>query len=203
MSLENARLHDALVDAYGRTVKALAAAIDAKDPYTCGHSQRVKEYALLAGRFLALPHEELEAVEYAGILHDVGKIGIVDTTLRKPSQLLPEEWVIMRGHPGIGASIIGDVPFLERAKELVLHHHERYDGSGYPNQLRREAIPLGARLIAVADAFDTMTTDRAYRSALSVDYALNELRKCSGTHFCPLAVEAFITAFRNRPTPSV
>jgi HD-GYP domain-containing protein (c-di-GMP phosphodiesterase class II) len=197
ISLENARLHEAVMDGYRRTVKALAAAIDAKDPYTCGHSQRVKEYALLAGRFLVMAREELKAVEYAGILHDVGKIGIVDSTLRKPCQLAPDEWVIMRSHPSIGANIIGDAPFLGKARELVLHHHEKYDGTGYPSQLRREAIPLGARLIAVADAFDTMTTDRAYRSAFSVDYALNELRKCVGTQFCPLAVEAFSAAFRD------
>lgn len=203
MSLENARLHEAVMDGYRRTVKALAAAIDAKDPYTCGHSQRVKEYALAAGRFLMLPQEELEAVDYAGILHDVGKIGIVDSTLRKPSHLGPEEWVIMRSHPTIGAHIIGDVPFLGKARELVLHHHERYDGTGYPQELRRDGIPIGARLIAVADAFDTMTTDRAYRSALGRSHALDELRRCVGTQFCPTAVEAFITALENQREPLI
>ncbi len=202
MAIENARLHEALLDGYKRTVRALATAIDAKDPYTCGHSQRVKEYALLAGRQLDLPQDELEAIEYAGILHDVGKIGIIDAMLRKPSRLQPDEWVVMRSHPMIGANIIGDVPFLERTKSLVLHHHEKYDGTGYPQGLEKEEIPMGARLIAVADAFDTMTTDRAYRSALSVSYALHELRACTKTQFCPKAVEAFIVALRkHRSTP--
>ncbi len=196
MAIENARLHVAVLDGYKRTVRALASAIDAKDPYTCGHSQRVKEYALLAARQLGLGTDELEAIEYAGILHDVGKIGIVDTTLRKPSRLQPDEWAIMRGHPVIGANIIGDVPFLHTTRGLVLHHHEKYDGTGYPHGLGGDDIPMGARLIAVADAFDTMTTDRAYRSALSVSYALHELRSCMKTQFCPDAVEAFIAGLR-------
>ncbi len=193
MAIENAKLHEAVIDGYKRTVRALAAAIDAKDPYTCGHSQRVKEYALLAGRRLSLPPEDLEALEYGGILHDVGKIGVLDSTLRKPSQLESHEWAIMRGHPSMGAHIIGDVPFLEQARKLVLHHHEKHDGTGYPGQLSSEHTPVGARLIAVADAFDTMTTDRAYRSALSVSYALDELRRYAGTQFCPVAVGAFIS----------
>ena len=195
ISIENARLHQAVIDGYKRTVNALAAAIDAKDPYTCGHSQRVREYALMAGKAMSLPPETMEALEYAGVLHDVGKIGIVESMLCKPSHLNPEEWIVMRDHPAIGAVILGDVPFLEGARELVLYHHERYDGTGYPNRLKKEDIPMGARLIAVADAFDTMVTDRAYRSALGQDIALDELHKCSGTQFCPTAVEAFITAF--------
>lgn len=197
MAIQNARLHEAVIDGYRRTVWALAAAIDAKDPYTLGHSQRVRQYALLAGKALSLPQDELEAIEYAGILHDVGKIGILDTTLRKPTFLGPDEWVVMRSHPLIGASIIGDVPFLTEARDLVLHHHERCDGTGYPKGLAGEEIPLGARLIAVADAFDTMTTDRAYRSALSVSFALHELHSCTGSQFCLDAVRAFVSGLEH------
>ena len=120
-----------------------------------------------------------------------------DSILCKPASLTSEEWEVMRKHPCDGAEIISNVPFLEEASELVLDHHERYDGTGYPNKLRCDDIPIGARLLAVADAFDTMTTDRAYRSALSLDHAIEELRRCSGKQFCPDAVEAFIAGLQS------
>ena len=192
-TIENARLHEAVLDGYKSTIKALAAAIDAKDPYTCGHSQRVMEYSLLGGMTLSLPKEWLDTLEYAGILHDIGKIGVSDNILRKSGYLNEQEWIIIRKHPEMGANIIKDVPFLEEARKLILHHHERYDGSGYPDGLKGEAIPMGARLLAIADAFDTMTTDRSYRAALSADEAISELRRHSGTQFCPVAVEASIS----------
>jgi len=192
-AIENARLHEAVLDGYKSTIKALAAAIDAKDPYTCGHSQRVMEYSLLGGMTLSLPKERLDTLEYAGILHDIGKIGVSDNILRKSGDLNEQEWIIIRRHPEIGANIIKDVPFLEEARKLILHHHERYDGSGYPDGLKGEAMPMGARLLAIADAFDTMTTDRSYRAALSADEAISELRRYSGTQFCPVAVEASIS----------
>ncbi len=195
-TIENARLHQKVTDGYKSTIKALAASIDAKDPYTHGHSQRVTEYALLGATSLAMSREELEVLEYGGILHDIGKIGIPDRILTNPNPLTPEEWVIIRLHPVIGNNIIKDIPFLEESKKLVLHHHERYDGTGYPDGLMGNDIPLGARLISVADAFDSMTSDRAYRAAMSIDEALNELRKCSGTQLCPVAVEAFISGFK-------
>ena len=196
ISIENARLHKTVIDAYKSTIKALAAAIDAKDPYTRGHSQRVMEYALLGGTALSLSRKELEDIEYAGILHDIGKIAIPDSILNKPNSLLPSEWEMVHKHPVTGASMLAGIPFLERSRELILHHHERYDGNGYPDGLKGEEIPIGARLIAVADAFDTMTTDRAYRAALTADYCISELYGCSGTQFCPVAVEAFVTGFR-------
>ncbi len=192
MSIDNITLHQAVVDAYKSTIKALAAAIDAKDHYTHGHSQRVMEYALLGGANLALSYDDLEDLEYAGILHDIGKIGIADSILTKPGVLTDDEWQLMRTHSLIGANILDSVPFLEKSRRLVRHHHERYDGRGYPDGLKGEAIPVGARLLAIADAFDTMTTDRSYRAALSVDYATAELHKCSGTQFCPVAVSAFL-----------
>jgi response regulator RpfG family c-di-GMP phosphodiesterase len=208
MAIENTRLHQMIMEAYKGTIKALAAAIDAKDPYTCGHSQRVMEYALLGGKELSFSEDELEVLEYAGILHDIGKIGIADSILSKPEALSPEEWHIMHKHPQIGAHMLEGIPFLEKARELILHHHERYDGKGYPDGLKGEEIPIGARLLAVADAFDTMVTERSYRIALSADSAMNELYRFSGTQFCPVAIEAFISGFRTNgrrlyfgPTP--
>ena len=196
MAIENTKLHQTVLDAYKSTITTLAAAIDAKDPYTRGHSQRVMEYTLLAGSSLSLSPEEMETLEYASILHDVGKIAIDSWILNKPESLNKLEWDVIREHPSIGANLLKGIPFLESASELVLYHHERYDGKGYPDGIKGENIPIGARLIAVADAFDTMTTDRAYRSALTVDYAINELHKCSSTQFCPVAVKAFVSGLR-------
>ena len=193
IAIENLRLNQTLLDAYKSTIKALVAAIDAKDPYTCGHSQRVTEYALLGATSLSFSEEELEDLEYAGLLHDIGKIGIADSILTKPESLTTEERNIICKHPLIAANMLNEVTFLEKARTLVLLHHERYDGKGYPDGLKGEAIPMGARLLAVADAFDTMTTDRPYRTALGENYAISELRRFSGTQFCPVAVEAFIT----------
>lgn len=195
MAIENTKLHQSLLDSYKSTIKALAAAIDAKDHYTCGHSQRVMEYAILGGTSLSLPQEELEILEYAGLLHDIGKIGIADGVLGKPERLNDQEWEIMRKHPQIGSNMLKEISFLEEARTLILHHHERYDGNGYPDGLRHESLPIGARLLAVADAFDTMTTDRSYRASLGVDYAIKELYRCSGTQFCPVAVSALISGY--------
>lgn len=209
MAIDNTRLHQSVEEGYKRTIMALAAAVDAKDPYTCGHSRRVMEYALTAGKALSLPEEELEVLEYGATLHDIGKIGIPDSILAKPGPLRTEERKIIRQHPLIGASIIQGIPFLEDARELVVHHHERYDGGGYPHGLQGEEIPVVTRLLAVADVFDTLTTNRSYRSPLGNREALDELVRCSGTQFCPAAVDAFIGGFRRkagespRPSPAI
>jgi len=195
VAISNAKLHQVVIEGYKSTVKALAAAIDAKDPYTCGHSQRVMEYALLGTTYLSFSPDELQTIEFGGLLHDVGKIGINDSILCKSGRLTHEEWLAIRKHPLIGANIIREVPFLEKARDLVLYHHERYDGTGYPKGLKGEDIPIGARLLAVADAFDTMTTDRSYRAALSVDHALHEVVNGTGTQFCPAAAGAFVSSF--------
>jgi len=193
MAIENTRLHQTVLEAYKSTIKTLAASIDAKDPYTRGHSQRVMEYTLLAGSYLSFSAEELETLEYAAILHDIGKISIDSTILNKPGSLNKSEWNIIREHPVIGANLLKGIPFLEKASELVLCHHEKFNGEGYPNGISGEAIPLGARLIAVADAFDTMTTDRSYRAAMTVESAIKELNDCASRQFCPVSVKAFIT----------
>jgi HD-GYP domain-containing protein (c-di-GMP phosphodiesterase class II) len=196
MAIENTRLQQTILDAYKTTITALAAAIDAKDPYTRGHSERVMEYTVKAGMALSLSNDEIETLEYAGILHDIGKIAIDCCVLNKPGPLTPAEWEIIRAHPVVGSELLKEIPFLEKAAELVLDHHEKQDGTGYPRGLKGDTIPMGARLIAVADAFDTMTTDRSYRSAVSIDKAVKELNDCAGTQFCPIAVKALIAGLR-------
>jgi len=196
MAIENTRTHQTILEAYKSTIKALAAAIDAKDQHTRGHSLRVMEYIVKAGAVLCLNTEELELLEYAGMMHDIGKIAVDSSILNKPGPLTPAEWEIMHTHPLIGADLCMEIPFLEKVSELVLCHHEKYDGEGYPNGCKGEEIPLGARLLAVAEAFDTMTTDRSYRSAMSIDAAVKELNNYAGSQFCPVAVKALISALR-------
>ncbi len=195
VALENTKLRQSVEDGYRTTIRALAGAIDAKDPYTCGHSQRVAEYALVAGVSLSMDESAMTTLEYAAILHDVGKIGIDDAILRKPMRLSAREHAVVRDHPVIGAAIVNDIPFLQDAADLILHHHERYDGSGYPHGLRGTDIPLGSRIIGIADAFDTMITDRPYRRALTINEAMTELCRCKGTQFCPEALDAFASGF--------
>jgi HD-GYP domain-containing protein (c-di-GMP phosphodiesterase class II) len=196
IAIENSKLHQLVIDGYKGTIKALAAVIDAKDPYTRGHSQRVVKYVLMGGASLSFSHNELEILEYAGILHDIGKIAIDDRLLSKPGLLTEGESRAFHEHPAIGARIIHGIPFLDDVRDIVLHHHERYDGAGYPDRLKGDAIPLGARLLAVADTFDSMTTNRPYHAALSIEQAIAELRRCTGTQFCPVAADAFISGFQ-------
>jgi HD-GYP domain-containing protein (c-di-GMP phosphodiesterase class II) len=198
IALENINLNQSVLAGYKSTIAALAAAIDAKDPSTCGHSRRVMEYAVMCGSELMLSKKNLEVLEYAGLLHDIGKIGISENILRKPAALTGEEYNIIRSHSLIGGNILKDIAFLEEARGLVLHHHERFDGTGYPDGLRGEEIPMGARLLAVADTFDTMTTDRYYRAALSEECAITEIKQCSGSQFCPLTAQAFVSAYYKR-----
>ena len=193
MAIENAQLHQDVLDSYKATISTLAAAIDAKDPYTHGHSQRVMEYAMMGGKTLSLPEENMETLEYAGILHDIGKISIDAQILNKPGDLNSDEWELIHEHPSTGNKLLKEIPFLKKASEYVLYHHERFDGEGYPVGVKGDNIPIEARLIAVADALDTMTTDRSYRSAMSFEEAINRLLDCSGTQFCPTAIEAIVS----------
>ena len=200
IAIENIRLHQSVLSAYKSTIKALAATIDAKDPCTCGHSQRVTEYALIGAAAFSLSPEDLEVLEYAGILHDVGKIGIAESILTNPGPLSPQEWKTMRKHPMTGANILKEIPFLEKARRIVLHHHEKYDGSGYPDGLRGEDIPIGARLLAVADAYEAMTSPRPYRKkTLTGKEALEELERNKGTQFDPDVVNAFTNIIKKIP----
>lgn len=181
-----------LQDTYLMTIEALAAAVEARDPYTHGHTQRVEEYAVLMARQLGCSDDEISAIRRASVLHDIGKIGIEDTILRKQGRLEAEEELRMQRHPTIGVDMLQGIDFLEPVLPLIRHHHERWDGNGYPSQLRGDEIPLGARILAVADALDAMTSDRPYRAARTFEYAKTEILKGSGTHFDPEVVTAFI-----------
>ena len=195
LAIENLRLNESIQESYKETVNALVSLVDAKETNGGGHSKRVAEYALMGATQLLLSEEEKQTIEHAAILHDIGKLGIPDSILNKSDALTNEEWEIIREHPVIGYNILKKIPLLGDVSRLILYHHERYDGKGYPHGLKEENIPIGSRLIAVADAFDHMATNRAYRNALGKEYAFNELRRCARSQFCPVAVKAFCTGF--------
>ena len=201
--INNFKLCQKIQSEYKSTVETLVSYADAKDPYAHGHSRRVKEYSMLAANAFNLSPEELKRIEFGALLHDIGKIGIDDRILRKAGKLTTEEWYIIRKHALKGANIVRLIPNLEKITDIILYHHERYDGTGYPEGLKGEKIPLGARIIAVADAFDTMTTDRSYRSAMSFDEAIRELLNHCGKQFCPQVVEAFVAQLRKQKKVSV
>ena len=176
---------------YRTTLEALGSAIDTRDLGTHAHSRRVRGYSLAMARAHGVPEAELRDIEHGVLLHDIGKIGIPDAILLKPGPLTPAEWKVMRTHPEIGRTIVEQIPFLRGALPIVYHHHERWDGTGYPQGLRGDAIPLGARIFAVADAFDAMTFDRPYSRAIRMEDARNEIQRCAGTHFDPAVVATF------------
>lgn len=193
-AVENARLYETLKETFHGTTLALAEALELRDAYTGGHTRRVRDYSLAAGRRLGLSPDELEDLSLAAVLHDVGKIGVRDAVLLKETPLDKDELLLMNGHAIHGGEILRHVKTLERVAPGVLHHHERFDGRGYPHGLSGEAIPLLARIIAVADTYDAMTTDRPYRKALSSETACAELQRQSGSQFDPVVVEAFVVA---------
>ena len=194
----NIKQHQILIDWYKSMFETLIAAVDTKDLYASGHSSRVKEYTMLAASSLPFSLEELQAIEFGALLHDIGKLWIHDSVLRKAGPLTDEEWYIMRKHALKGAHMLNGIPYLEKVRGIVLYHHERYDGKGYPRGLKGRNIPIEARLVAVADAYDTMTTEHSYRDKMSIDDAINQLIEGSGTQFCPVAVKAFVSAFKKR-----
>ena len=191
-AMEHARLFQQLENTYLSTVKALMSIVEAKDAYTKGHTERVADYAVALGKKMKLGRNELRDLAFAAVLHDIGKLVVYENVLKKPGTLNDEEWRILKSHPVIGASIIENMEFLCGAVPLVRHHHERFDGEGYPDGLKGEGIPLGARIITVADSYDAMTTDRPYREALSREVALNTMISKAGTQFDAGAVEHFI-----------
>ncbi len=184
---------------YDATLRALMAALDTKDSVTGGHSERVARLAVALAREMNFPNDRLVDVERGALLHDVGKIGVPDAVLQKPGPLDDEEWEAMQKHPLLAGLMIANVKFLEGATPILLYHHERYDGDGYPFALEGNAIPLEARIFAVIDTFDAMTYDRPYRKALSTEVALREIRANAGTQFDPEVVEAFTRMIARMP----
>ena len=180
-----------LESTYRTTLEALGSAIDTRDLGTHAHSRRVRGYSLVIARAHGMAEADLRDLEHGVLLHDIGKIGIPDAILLKPGPLTPDEWKIMRTHPEIGRQIIQRIPFLKPAMPIVYHHHERWDGTGYPLGLAGPDIPLGARIFAVADAFDAMTFDRPYSRAIGLDAARTEIQRCAGSHFDPDVVRTF------------
>ena len=185
-------VNNVLKNTYLETVISLANAIEASDPYTSGHCQRVTQFSLILGKQLGLSKEDMIKLEYAAILHDIGKIGIPEGILQKNGKLTEEEYDLVKKHPQIGVSILGSVPFLKESIKGILQHHERIDGKGYPGGLKGEEISLFARILCIADAYDAMTSTRPYRSAMSTMEAIDEIRKGSGKQFDKDFAEVFI-----------
>jgi putative nucleotidyltransferase with HDIG domain len=183
---------DVLQHTYHSTLMALGTALDSRDADSDWHSLRVTLYTLRLARELDLPHAELRFIEHGALLHDIGKIGVPDALLRKPGPLTDDEWVLMRKHPEIGYRILSGIRFLQEAALLVMHHHERYDGTGYPAGLKGEEITLGARIFAVADTLDCMTSTRPFQTATSFEEAQAEISRVAGTQLDPGVVEAFL-----------
>jgi GAF domain-containing protein len=197
IALENARLFDEAQEAYVQTVSALASAIDVRDTYTSGHSQRLVDLSVETGRLLGCESQELTDIRWGALLHDIGKIGVPDEILRKPAALEKAEIEIIRKHPEIGARIVEPVRNLANVAPIIRAHQERFDGKGYPDGLKGQAIPKIARIISVADAYVAMTDDRVYRPARSKEEAIAELKRCSGSQFDPKVVDAFLVALSN------
>jgi putative nucleotidyltransferase with HDIG domain len=177
---------------YSATLMALTQALETRDLETHGHSDRVTNLSLRIASKMNLSPKEIRNIQWGALLHDVGKIGIPDHILHKESALTEDEWVVMKKHSAIGYAMLKDIPFLQPALEVVLHHHERFDGNGYPQSMKGNDIPLTARIFSIVDSFDAMTNNRPYRKKMSQADALAEIKRCSGTQFDPAIVEIFI-----------
>jgi HD-GYP domain-containing protein (c-di-GMP phosphodiesterase class II) len=178
------------------SIKALAQALEAKDEYTQGHSARVAEESVNIARYLSLSDTEIQRMWLAGYLHDIGKIGIKEAVLNKPGKLNEEEWHLIQQHPVVAGRILGPIPELSDIIDIIVHHHERYDGSGYPDGLEGNAIPLGARILAVADTYDALTSRRPYRDSLTLEEAHRILEEAAGTYLDPVIARAFLNLKR-------
>jgi putative nucleotidyltransferase with HDIG domain len=197
-AIENARLYEKLQQSYLSTIVTLSGIAESKDFYTDKHMKDIAEYSVDIARKLGLPEADVENVRMAALLHDLGKVTVPDDILKKPGKLSQEEMEVIRKHPTHGARMIEPIEPMKDAREIILHHHEYYDGSGYPDGLKGKDIPLGARIIAVADAFDAMTTNRPYRKALPMDKVIQEMKDYSGIQFDPDIVEIFLSILREK-----
>ncbi|HLE80873.1 MAG TPA: HD domain-containing phosphohydrolase, partial [Dehalococcoidia bacterium] len=191
----------ALEEGYHLHLHSLGLALAARNPYTGGHGQRVRDYAMAVGRRLGLQEERISVMGIAAELHDYGKIGLSDAILLKPGPLTPPEWAEIRRHPELSVSLVEHIPFLQEAIPIIRAHHEKLDGSGYPDGLRGEGIPIEARIIGVVDAYDALTTERSYRSAFSHEEALAILREESGSKWDPQVMQAFFQAMDDWVAP--
>ncbi len=192
VAVENAKLYEDIVGILEDTISSFARTLDAKDKYASGHSERVTRYSLIIARAMKLPREDIDLLAQAGILHDIGKIGVSDLLLNKKGKLELSEYEETKLHPVIGRNILAPIEQFEEVAKIIYHHHERYDGKGYPDGLGGEDIPLLSRIIAVADAYDAMTSTRAYREKVGQEMATKEIELNSGTQFDPKVVEAFL-----------
>ncbi len=184
--------YDQLENAYIESIETLRFTVEAKDPYTRGHSDRVSEYSVLIGKNLGLSEQDLKTLKIGGLFHDIGKIGVPDNILLKTSKLTDDEYSEIKNHPTIGAHILSNATIFKEMLPVVKHHHERYDGNGYPGNLKGSDIPYLARITAIADSFDAMTSKRTYRDSLSLDIVKEEIIKCKGTQFDPEITDVFL-----------
>lgn len=195
---ELSETYQKLEKAYLESIETLRYTVEVKDPYTRGHSDRVSAYSVLIGKKLGLPDEELEKLKVGGLFHDIGKIGIPDSILLKEGKLTDEEYAKIKEHPLIGVKILQNASLFQDFIDIVKYHHERFDGKGYPEGLSGEDIPLLARITAVADTYDAMTSKRSYRDALPLEVVRMEIEKCSGTQFDPTISKAFLDILDNQ-----
>ena len=186
-----------LEQAYMESIETLRFTVEAKDTYTRGHSDRVSEYSVLIGKKLGLSDEDVNTLKVGGLFHDIGKIGVPDSILLKNAKLPDDEYSEIKNHPSIGAHILSNATIFKDALPVVKHHHERYDGNGYPGKLKGDDIPYLARIAAVADSFDAMTSRRTYRNSLDLDVVKSEIERCKGTQFDPTCADAFLDILNN------
>jgi len=190
--------YEKLEAAYMESIETLRLTVDAKDTYTRGHSDRVSEFSVLIGNELGLSDEDINTLRIGGLFHDIGKIGIPDSILQKESKLDDEEYSQIKNHPAIGVHILSNATIFNNILPIVKHHHEKYDGTGYPSKLKGEDIPYLARITAIADSFDAMTSKRAYRDSLPLDVVISEFKRCRGTQFDPKLDDVFLNILENK-----
>lgn len=189
--------YEMLEKAYLESIETLRYTVEAKDTYTRGHSDRVSEFSVLIGKQIGLSNNDMKTLQIGGLFHDIGKIGVPDTILQKESKLTDDEYSEIKNHPSIGAHILSTATIFKDIIPIVKHHHERFDGRGYPGQLKGEEIPYLARIAAIADSFDAMTSKRTYRDALPIETVIAEFERCKGTQFDPELTDVFLDILRN------